>query len=193
MKRSTSTRGSRLFEPAFDNLREGTTFRNRFAGEHGRSAAPTPTISLRSASVKHGRRKSGSRSANGGLAMGLLGPSSQLAGVVAGLTAASVEAAENTMDPSTAAAVASAVAVAGATGRVDGSQGGGAGGGTAARSWKHTNRTDSLFDSDPTDLTSLLYEGEGASSTLVAKHDPVVRYAAPVANIAGQFSSFTNY
>lgn len=188
LQRSTSTRGSRLFEPAFENLRLADTnaaltsrqqYGHRIGGGLGglrRKSVPRVLSSGLGGSGFGG----GSSTTTGGF--GLLGPSSQLAGVVAGLTAASVESSDASVDPSTAAAVASAVAVAAATGRSTSASAaldrrvavtGAGGGGTLGP-------VDSLF------------EGNAASvaTSGISEHEPltdaVVRYAAPAANVAGK-------
>lgn len=131
--------------------------------------------------VLSGLTSGGCGSANTSGGFGLLGPSSQLAGVVAGLTAASVESSEASVDPSTAAAVASALAVAAATGRSTSASapldrqglvggGSGAGGGLA----------DSFFEGSMANL------GHGEHGEPLG--DTVVRYAAPAANVAGMLS-----
>ncbi|KAL7064140.1 hypothetical protein AAHC03_04730 [Spirometra sp. Aus1] len=212
LSRSTSVRGSRLFEPAFENLREpgpvaaSVLSRNR---QQPRSFI-APRLSLsnsrRTASVVSGR-------SNG---MGLLGPSSQLAGMVASLTAASADV-ETAVDPSTAAAVASAVAVAAATGGLPTGGGSGGGGGAGdhslrctaadgAQRWGRGNLAtgtsaaadDSLFDPDFTAETG--GSGSGGDQTLVNRmpssgeqqqQQPVVRYTAPAANIAESLGTYS--
>nr|CDS34685.2 C2 calcium lipid binding region CaLB [Hymenolepis microstoma] len=183
LQRSTSTRGSRLFEPAYENLRMADT-----------NAA---ALSVRQHSSKAFRRKSsvprvisnltsgGCGSANTSSGFGLLGPSSQLAGVVAGLTAASVESSEASVDPSTAAAVASALAVAAATGRstsasapMDRRSLVGGGSGTSGG-----GLGDSLFEGSTANL------GHGDHGEPLG--ETVVRYAAPAANVAESLGTFS--
>ncbi|VDL32687.1 unnamed protein product [Hymenolepis diminuta] len=176
LQRSTSIRGSRLFEPAYENLRMAdinaaalSARQHSSKGYRRKSSVPR---------VLSGLTSGGCGSANTSGGFGLLGPSSQLAGVVAGLTAASVESSEASVDPSTAAAVASALAVAAATGRSTSASapldrqgfvagGSGAGGGLA----------DSFFEGSMANL------GHGEHGEPLG--DTVVRYAAPAANIAG--------
>ncbi|VDM31263.1 unnamed protein product [Hydatigera taeniaeformis] len=188
LQRSTSTRGSRLFEPAFENLRLADTnvaltrrqqYGHRVSGGFGGL-----------------RRKSVPRALSSGLGgcnsnttggFGLLGPSSQLAGVVAGLTAASVDSSGASVDPSTAAAVASAVAVAAATGRSTSASaaldrrvvGTGAGGSAVV------GPVDCLFEGAATPM----------ATTGISEHEPltdtVVRYAAPAANVAESLGTYS--
>ncbi|EUB61949.1 hypothetical protein EGR_03222 [Echinococcus granulosus] len=188
LQRSTSTRGSRLFEPAFENLRLADTnaaltsrqqYGHRAGGGYGglrRKSVP------RVLSTGLG---GGSSSTTSGF--GLLGPSSQLAAVVAGLTAASVESSDASVDPSTAAAVASAVAVAAATGRSTSSSAAldrrvmaiGAGSGGVV------GPADSLFEGTATSMATLgISEHEPRSDT-------VVRYAAPAANVAESLGTYS--
>ena len=188
LQRSTSTRGSRLFEPAFENLRladtnaaltirqqQPHTYRSGFAAFRRKSVPRVLSSGAGGATGAGGVSGSGNTSSNTGF--GLLGPSSQLAGVVAGLTAASVESSDATVDPSTAAAVASAVVVAAATGRsasasapLDRRGGGGT-----------VGQADSLFEGTTASVTTL---GPSENEPLL---DTVVRYAAPAANVAGIF------
>ncbi|VDK34860.1 unnamed protein product [Taenia asiatica] len=193
LQRSTSTRGSRLFEPAFENLRLADTnaaltsrqqHGHRVGGGLGglrRKSVPRVLSSGLGGSGFGG----GSSSTTGGF--GLLGPSSQLAGVVAGLTAASVESSDASVDPSTAAAVASAVAVAAATGRSTSASaaldrrvmvaGAGCGGAVGP--------VDSLFEGTAAPMvTSGISEHEPIT-------DAVVRYAAPAANVAESLGTYS--
>ncbi|VDD76807.1 unnamed protein product [Mesocestoides corti] len=173
LQRSTSTRGSRLFEPAFENL--------RLADSNAALTSRQHQPSRLSGALSGFRRKSAPRSLSTGVGSspwssgyGLLGPSSALAGVVAGLTAASVESSDASVDPSTAAAVASAVAVAAATGRSTS-----ASAPPDRRSAGPGGASDSLFESVGTS-TAVLGQPEHEIAT-----DTVVRYAAPAANVAG--------
>ncbi|KAL5110343.1 Coronin-1B [Taenia crassiceps] len=193
LQRSTSTRGSRLFEPAFENLRLADTnaaltsrqqYGHRVGGGLGglrrKSVPRAPSSGL------GGGGFGGSSSITTG-GFGLLGPSSQLAGVVAGLTAASVESSDASVDPSTAAAVASAVAVAAATGRSTSASAaldrrvmvGGAGGGGVV------GLVDSLFENTAAPMTNPgIFEHEPLT-------DAVVRYAAPAANVAESLGTYS--
>ncbi|VDL89082.1 unnamed protein product [Schistocephalus solidus] len=201
LSRSTSVRGSRLFEPAFENLREPSSVtasvlsRNR---QQPRSFM-APRLSLSSC------RRNTSTGVGKPNGMGLLGPSSQLAGMVASLTAASADV-ETAVDPSTAAAVASAVAVAAATGGLSAGGGGGGAGDHALRApttdgaqrrrrgtpvIATSTAADSLFDSEF--MVETGGSGSGGDQTLVNRmpsfgdqQQPVVRYTAPAANIAGK-------
>ncbi|KAM3172266.1 hypothetical protein ACTXT7_014907 [Hymenolepis weldensis] len=182
LQRSTSIRGSRLFEPAYENLRMAdinaaalSARQHSSKGYRRKSSVPRVLSGLTSGGC-------GNASTSGGF--GLLGPSSQLAGVVAGLTAASVESSEASVDPSTAAAVASALAVAAATGRStsasapldrQGLVGGGSGAGCGL--------ADSFFEGSMANL------GHGEHGEPLG--DTVVRYAAPAANVAESLGTFS--
>lgn len=206
LSRSTSVRGSRLFEPAFENLREPSSVtasvlsRNR---QQPRSFM-APRLSLSSC------RRNTSTGVGKPNGMGLLGPSSQLAGMVASLTAASADV-ETAVDPSTAAAVASAVAVAAATGGLSAGGGGGGAGDHALRApttdgaqrrrrgtpvIATSTAADSLFDSEFMAETG--GSGSGGDQTLVNRmpsfgdqQQPVVRYTAPAANIAESLGTYS--
>uniref|UniRef100_A0A5K3FMN9 C2 domain-containing protein n=1 Tax=Mesocestoides corti TaxID=53468 RepID=A0A5K3FMN9_MESCO len=179
LQRSTSTRGSRLFEPAFENL--------RLADSNAALTSRQHQPSRLSGALSGFRRKSAPRSLSTGVGSspwssgyGLLGPSSALAGVVAGLTAASVESSDASVDPSTAAAVASAVAVAAATGRSTS-----ASAPPDRRSAGPGGASDSLFESVGTS-TAVLGQPEHEIAT-----DTVVRYAAPAANVAESLGTYS--
>ncbi|KAM7537544.1 hypothetical protein Aperf_G00000063873 [Anoplocephala perfoliata] len=184
LQRSTSTRGSRLFEPAYENLRiADTNAAALYARQHGKgfrrkSSLPRVLSSL-------GAGMGGSTTSSG---FGLLGPSSQLAGVVAGLTAASVESSDASVDPSTAAAVASAVAVAAATGRSS----------SASIAVDRRGLGSAVGCSGTSGgMADSLFEGTGSSLATLGhpEHEPlgdtVVRYAAPAANVAESLGTYS--